>query len=459
MNNLDQNYYSRWLSTDELLSNNGQIKTIGMDNIDKLDTTGIPVGSIGDDIIVDKGIDITLVIATSGSGKTQTTILPIMYESLKTGESVIVTDSKNTLYNYTAGSFVDAGFNVVNIDLNNLDESDSFNPFTLVKKLYDDNKKDAAIKLLESIVNYLVVSNNTGQDPFWENTASGYLMGVILSLLDNKVEANKINFKSLSKFTNTYNEESIIDYLNDIDKSSVAYQNISATHLAPPETKASIMSVLNQKMSIINSKEKLVAKLSKSDFDINKIRDNKTIVYFNLDNTDEISSAIFNIFMEEIYYVLCNDNGKKPINILIDDFDENVKPIKKLNSKITYLRSRYARFAIFIKGFDKLIHTYGLEEIESLKYACSNILYLISNEYNTLKFISEYCGKKSEEYNLVSPEALRRMPIWSSLLIKSRLMPYYGTLVPFYKTGLEFKKGSTILKNKNNIEVIELDNM
>lgn len=459
MNNLDQNYYSHWLSTDELLSNTYQIKSISHDDLDRLDTTGIPVGSIGDSIIIDKGIDSTLLIGAMGSGKTQSITLPMMYESLKCGESLIVTDTNSELYNYTAGSFVDAGFNVVNIDLTKPALSDSFNPFTLVKQLYEENKKDDAAKLVESIVNYLIVSTKNNGDPFWENTASGYLTGVILSLLDNKVEADKINFKSLSKFTNTYNEESIIDYLNNIDKSSVAYQNIAATHLAPPETKASIMSVLNQKMAVINSKETLVSKLSKSDFDINKIRDSKTIIYFNLDNTDEIESSIFNIFMEEVYYVLNNDQARKPINIILDDFDENVKPIKKLNTKITYLRSRYARLVIHIKGFEKLNHTYGIEDVENLKFNCTKILYLISNDYNTLKHISDFCGKKSEDLYLVSPEALRRMPMWSSLLIKTRLMPYYGTLVPFYKTGLEFKKGSTIIKKNNDIEVVEIDNM
>jgi type IV secretion system protein VirD4 len=459
MNNLDQNYYSHWLSTDELLSNTNQIKTIGKDNLDRLDTTGIPVGSISDSLIIDKSIDTTLVIGSMGSGKTQVATLPLLYQSLISGESVIATDIKGELYNTTAGSFVDAGFNVINIDLTKPAISDSFNPFTLVKELYDAGNKDEATKLVESIVEYLIVKKVPGADPFWDNTASQYLTGVILSFLDNKVEANKINFKSLAKFANTYNSESIIDYLNSIDKDSLAYQNISATHLAPPETKASIMSVLNQKITLINSKESLSSRISTSTFDINKIRDSKTIVYFNLDNTDEVQSAIFNIFFEEVNYVLNNDLARKPINIIIDDFDENVKPIKNLSSKLPYLRGRYARVIFNIKGFDKLESVYGKDEIDSLKYSCAKILYLLSNEYNTLKFLSEFCGKKSEEYNLVSPEALRRMPMWSCLLIKSRLMPYYSSLIPFYKTGLEFKKGSTIIKKNNEVEVFDLENL
>ena len=72
--------------------------------------------------------------------------------------------------------------------------------------------------------------------------------------------------------------------MESIDKHSVAFQNVAATHLAPPETKASIMSVLNQKIGMLSSKVNLVSMLSESSFDIEKIRDEKTIIYFIGDN-------------------------------------------------------------------------------------------------------------------------------------------------------------------------------
>lgn len=458
MNNLDQNYYSHWLSTDELLCDS-RLKTVGTNDLQNLDTTGLPVGSISDKIIVDRSIDSTIVIGSTGSGKTQTVILPMLHQALLSSESTIVTDFNSELYNTTSGSFIDNGFNVVKIDLSNPLYSDSWNPFSLVKKIYDEGKKDDAAKLIESIVNYLITSTDNVSDPFWENTSSQYLTGIILSLLDRGVDANKINFKTLAKFTNSYNDEKIIDYINLVDKDTVAYQNIAATHLAPSETKASIMSVLNQKMAVINSKETLVSKLSKSDFDISKIRDSKTIVYFNYDCSNDNESALFNIFFECVNYILNKDSAKKPINIIIDSFDNNIKPIKNFNSKLENLRGRYARIVLIVKGFDKLNSIYGISNVEELKYACSKILYLLSNEYNTLEFISNFCGKKDAQDNLVSPEALRRMPMWTSLLIKSRLMPYYNKLLPFYSTGLEFKQGTKTIKREVEVEVLNLDNI
>ncbi len=458
MNNLERNYYSHWLDTNELLGD-GKLKTIGFSDIKNLDTVGMPVGSVGDSMIVDRSLDNTIVIGSTGSGKTQGIILPIIYQALQAGESIIITDRNSEVYNFTSGSFIDLGFNVIKIDFSNPLYSDAWNPFSLVKKLYDEGKKDDAASLIEDIAECLICSRAVNVDPFWENTSVQYFTGITLSLLDKNIEPDKINFKTIAKLINSYNEETTIDYINTIDRNSVAYQNLSSTHLAPPETKASIMSVLNQKMATLTNKETLLSKLCTSNFEITKIRDSKTIIYINMDNTNDIQSSLFNILFEQINYILNNDRAKKPINIILDNFDDNVKQIRNLNAKLERLRTRFARIMLCIKGFDKLSSIYGKNKVEELKFGCSKILYLLSNEYNTLDFISNFSGKKNANDNLISPEALRRMPMWSSLLIKSRFMPYYNKLIPFYATGLEFKTGEEIVKPIKEIKVLDLENI
>lgn len=166
MNNLEQNYYSHWLDTNQLLEDS-KLKTIEISDIQNLDTVGIPVGSISDKIIVDRTLDNTIVIGSSGSGKTQCVILPMIYQSLKSGESVIVTDKNSEIYNLTSGSFVEADFNVIKIDLSSPLYSDSWNPFTLIKKIYDEGKRDEASSLIECIVNCLIRSETKNINPYW----------------------------------------------------------------------------------------------------------------------------------------------------------------------------------------------------------------------------------------------------------------------------------------------------
>ena len=456
MNNLEQNYYSKWLETEELL-NMKNISTIGVN--DSVSTTSLPVGSIDNKIIVDKNIDTTLVIGSVGSGKTQSVTLPMLEQSARSGESLFVNDPKGELYLTTSRRFIDSGFNVININLENIDVSDSWNPFTLVGKLYKEGKEDDAYKLVILTLNYLLAENKPGADPFWANTATQYLTGIVLSLLEKNVDTNKINFETLSRFTTDYNSEEVSEYIENLDKNGIAYKNISSTYLAPFETKASIMSVLNQKLTELLGRKKVVNRLSNDSFDITKIRENKTIIYFTYDDSSLIESTLYNMFIEQAMYVINNDKITKPFTFILDDFDTNTRPIINFNNKINNLRSSYGQVVMFIKGLDTLTNVYGKEDVEILKYQVHNILYLISNEYNTLKFISDFCGKKNSEENLVSPEGLRRMPYFTALYIKFRTMPYYGKIIPFYKMGINIEQNKPIAKEYKEIDILDINNI
>ena len=456
MNFLDENYYAKWLDTEGLLKNDN-IKIV--DSTEAIETVGLPIGSINDKVIIDKNVDSTIVIGDIGSGKTQTTILPMLEQAALSNESVFVIDPNNTLYLYTSKKFEDNGFKVVNINLKNLEVSNNWNPFYIVSKLYNSGKEDDAYRLLNTSLSYLLAETNKNADPFWANTASQYLTGIILSLIEKNVDIDKINFKTLTKFTTEYTNEDVADYLDNLDKSSVAYKNIASTYLAPFDTKGSIMSVLNQKLTEIIGRKNLVSILARNDFDITNIRKEKTIIFLTYDCTNNIDCSLCNILLEQLIYVVNNDNVKKPYTFLLDDFDSNQKPIINLNNKLSSLRSVYAQVVLYVRGFDLLNRVYGSDEVEILRYQCNNILYLISKEYGTLDFISKFCGKKNDSDNLVSTEALRRMPMWSCIYIKSRIMPYFGKLVPYYTMNIENIPNKYQKNVIQDVEVIDLNNI
>jgi len=456
MNNLDQKYYSRWLENDELLGMKN-ITTIGLN--EEVSTIGLPIGSTDDKIIVDNNVDNTLVLASIGSGKTQAIILPMIEEAAKTGESLFINDPKGELYIMTSRKFIENEYNVININFQNTDVSDSWNPFMLIGKLYKEGNEDDAYKIVNTTLNYLLSENNSSADPFWANTASQYLTGIIISLLEKDIEFNKINFETLSKFTTDYNNEEVSEYLENLDRSGIAYKNISPTYLAPPETKASIMSVLNQKLTELLGRKKVINRLSNNTFDITKIRENKTVIYFTYDDSNLVESTLYNMFIEQIFYVLNNDKIKKSFTLLLDNFDTNSKPIFNFNNKICDLRGVYGQVVMFVRGLDALTSIYGRENVEILKYQTHNILYLISNEYNTLKFVSEFCGKKNSDEYLVSPEGLRRIPYFTALYMKFRTMPYYGKIIPFYEMRIDLEKNEPKNKEYNEIVSIDINNL
>ena len=66
---------------------------------------GIPMGFDDNFLYVDTKEAHSMIIGSTGSGKTQTTILPMIKLSMMAGESVIINDSKGELYEKCAENF------------------------------------------------------------------------------------------------------------------------------------------------------------------------------------------------------------------------------------------------------------------------------------------------------------------------------------------------------------------
>jgi len=95
------------------------------------------------------------------------------------------------------------------------------------------------------------------------------------------------------------------------------------------------------------------------------------------------------------------------------------------------------RFSFIIQNFAQLYEVYGKENGETIKGNCGNIVYLISSELNALEEISKMCGEvKSKEKDktastpLVTVSDLQRLPKWTMILIRIRMMPFKTKLTP-----------------------------
>ena len=447
----NKNYYSRWLSTEELLENGREIKVYNDTN--NIISSGLPIGDINGKYIVDTSVSHNLVIGAGGSGKTQSVVLPMLYMACKSNESVIIKDVKGELYKETAQLFKNNGYEVIAINLNEPDKGNCWNPLDLATYLYRNGKKDDAASLVDFFTKSMMTLEKGG-DPFWSNTSSAYASGLILSLMEFNEDC--ININSLNKLTTLSDEELLDAYISKIDRDSVIFNDIASTYLAPSETKSSILSVLNQKLSLYTNREELSSMLSYTDFDFMNIKDKKVIIYLITTPEVENQDTLVNTFLEQACYLL--EGNKKVFNIIIDEFDSSATELHNLNNILSNARSNFIRFTLLVNGFIKLNKVYGKEVVESLKLNCQNILYLLSNEIDTLNYISELCGYTEDNKRLVSIEALKRIPMWNCVFIKQRYMPYASCITPFYKLPVE-KVESTELdkKARKEIHVIDLE--
>ncbi len=411
-----------------------------------VERSGLPVIYEGDNVYTTKGDGHSLIVGATGSGKTQTTILPLIKLSLQANESVIVNDPKGELYKATSKEFKNKGYNVIVLDFDNSIYGNYFNPLNLAYKLYKENNKDKCMNVIEEIGYYLFTDIKDKADPFWENSTIDYFTGLCLYLFEKNNK--EVNLKDVFTLANKLNDKKECDlFLKEIGKDNAIYYNVSGTLTAPADTKGGIIATFNQKIKKFVSKEKLSDMMSKTDFDISSIANSKTVIYI-VSGYYDYSNSLIPLFINQVFETV-NIYGShdRKINIILDEFD-SLLPIKNFAEIINYSRSIRINFTCVIQSFVNLINTYGKDNYETIKLCFPNIIYLFANDLFTLEEISKLCGNESDKKVLVTPEELKIIEQFEVIVLIPRVMPFKTKLIPDYKInwGINFEKAEFELR-------------
>lgn len=435
--------YSRWCTDKEMKK---VLKPVIADS-ETSEFAGIPIMNDGKKIWVDDGEFHTLVIGSTGSGKTEMSIQPMVKVLAKKGESMIITDPKGEIYEKNALELKQKGYNIVLLNFRNPQNGNCWNPLNLPYQLYCDKNQDKACELLEDLaLNILYDESSKGQDPFWEKTSADYFAGLSLALFED-AKAEEINLNSINLMTTAGedkigNTTYIKEYFSDKDQGSPAYINVASTLMAPNETKSSILSVFKQKIKLFSSRENLSEMLSHSDFDMHEIGRKKTAVFIVIQDEKKTYHSLVTIFLKQCYETLisvaqeCGGHLPYRTNFILDEF-ANMPPLKDVTTMVTAARSRHIKFTFVIQNFAQLYEVYGKENGETIKGNCGNIIYLISSELSALEEISKLCGEvkskdkdKTDSRPLVTVSDLQRLPQWTLIAIRIRMMPFKTKLTP-----------------------------
>lgn len=435
--------YARWATDKEMKK---QLKLVEASSSTSL-AAGIPIINDGRRIWVDDGEFHNLIIGSTGSGKTEMTIQPMVKLLAKKGESMIITDPKGEIYEKNALELKEKGYNIVLLNFRNPQNGNCWNPLTLPYNLYTSGNSDKATELLEDLaLNILYDESSKGQDPFWEKTSADYFTGLALSLFDDakpeEINLNSINLMSTAGEDKIGNTTYIKEYFSDKNQGSSAYINVASTIMAPNDTKSSILSVFKQKIKLFSSRENLSEMLSHSDFDMDDIGKKKTAVFIVIQDEKKTYHSLVTIFLKQCYETLirvAQDSGNKlshRTNFILDEF-ANMPPLKDVTTMVTAARSRGIRFSFVIQNFAQLYEVYGKENGETIKGNCGNIIYLISSELSALEEISKLCGEikskekdKTDSRPLVTVSDLQRLPQWTIIVIRIRMMPFKTKMTP-----------------------------
>lgn len=423
--------YSRWADKEEILSKTTQIS---YDSI--INKSGIEIMYDDKHLYIDDKETHNLVVGSTGSGKTQTTLLPQVRLAIKANESFIVNDVQGEIYERVSGEAKKNNYNLYVIDLENGKVGNNYNPFTIPYKLYKEGEKDTALDMIEKIGYYFLGQENINNniDPFWENAAISLFIGITIYLFDHAKE-EEINLNSISNLVNYLDK--LEDYIKNVDKTSLIYAYLASIVLAPPETKGSIISVFSQKIKQFTTRESITKVLSATNINLLDIQKEKTALFI-INATKNTSRSLVSLIIDQAVTVaISKNNRERRLNIYFDEF-ENYKAIKDFNDILTISRSHNIRFNIYLKSLLELDNTYGKENSELLKMSFANIIYLLANDLETLEQISRLCGRKDENTPLITVEELKRFDYFEAIIISPRIYPIRTKLLPDYKIEWKF---------------------
>ncbi len=480
-------YGSSRFMTKKEIKKNFKVWHIG----DELKSGGIPVTKLDGNIYYDDSFDHTMIIGSTGSGKTICEIMPLIFNLGYANESMVINDTKGELYNTTASFLKKRGYKIHVINLRNALASDGWNPLHLAYKYYHEGNIDLAGDIIENFSKSLC-KNLSSKDMYWEKSATAVLSALCYGLIEDCSDESEVNLYSIYNLLVEHGSKTI-DRFNSLDlyfqqkpMGSLSKMAYATGSFAKGETRATLFSVLATTIKMFSDTG--IANLtSRTDFELDNIGKKKSAVFLIIPDEKESRHELASLFIDQCYQALVNtaqaySDGKMPIrvNFILDEF-ANMPPISSISNKITVSRSRNIRFYLVLQDFDQLKETYK-DSAGTIKSNATNWIYLLTSDNDTAREISNRLGKytiSSErvstsgrfdqiDFNLsndkslmgrelLMPDELMRFKFGEGLFMKTRKYPIKATIIPIYDYDIKIKK--VPLPNKAKDFVIKCFNL
>lgn len=478
---------SRWATKKEIK------KTFKVWNVgNKIKSGGIPVTMMDGKFYYSDTFDHTLIIGSTGSGKTICEIMPLIFNLGYAGESMVINDVKGELFSHTSDFLKQQGYKIRVINLRDALASDGWNPLHLPYKYYKNGNIDLAGDLIENFAKSLT-KNLSSKDMYWEKSATAVLTALCYAIIEDAPKEEQVHLYSIYNLLVEHGAKTI-DRFNSLDLyfqqkpfGNIAKMSYATGSFAKGETRATLFSVLATCIKMFSDTG--IANLtSRTDFELDSIGKEKTAVFLVIPDEKESRHELATLFIDQCYQALVNTaqtlpNGKMPIrvNFILDEF-ANMPPITSISNKITVSRSRNIRFYLVIQDFDQLKEKYK-ESAGTIKSNATNWIYLLTSDNESAKEISSRLGKytisssristssrlEQLDYNisndkslmgreLMMPDELMRFKFGEAIFMGSRMHPVKATIIPIYDYPIKYKISNLpIIPREYKIECFNLD--
>ncbi len=217
----------------------------------------------------------------------------------------------------------------------------------------------------------------------------------------------KINLHSIVSMTSELggistgrNRTALDDYFDRREEGNFAKNVYSAVISASEQTKGTILSVFKDRVSLFMY-ENIARMTAESTCDFIKVGfgDKPVAIFIALPDYDKSNWFMATVFINQLYFILAKLatawGGKlyRRVHFILDEFG-NLPPIEGMDSIITVCLGRNILFTLAIQAVAQLKSKYP-EVFDTIKGNCGNWVYIMTEDKETAKEISELIGEET----------------------------------------------------------------
>lgn len=236
-------------------------------------------------LLVDTSAVNNLIYGTTRSGKGEMFVFPSIdvYSRAETQSSMVFNDPKGELYRASKETLEKRGYHLEVLNLDNPNESMSYNLLQLVKDAYKEEDYSTA-QLLCNTLTFSLYHNPNSKDPTWENLAMSLVNAMILAITDQCVDEGREDQICMYAVANMLSELGSKDiqiskdevanaldlYFQNLPEDSVAKMQYASSNFSKGNMRSSIFSTAMEKLQIFTFDE--VARMtSRNSIDLDKV--------------------------------------------------------------------------------------------------------------------------------------------------------------------------------------------
>lgn len=339
------------------------------------------------------------VFGASGTGKSRSVIRNTLFQALKNGESVVITDPKGELYADTAEMYRQNGYDVKVYNLVNPEHGDSWNCMSDL---------GGNTLMAQVLTNVIIGNTSSGKgDHFWDNGEGNLLKALVLYVDQDRTRTPEDKHLPAVYQMLTQNSERQLTALFEklpLNHPARAPYNLFAQ--SSDTVRSGIILGLGTRLQVLQDKA-VQAIASRSDIDLTAPGRRKCAYYIILSDQDTTMAFLSSLFFSFLFIKLTrfadSCEGRRctvPVNLILDEFN-NIGRIggaedgSDFARSLSVCRSRDIRVMLAVQSLGQLQNRYPNNLWAEIIGNCDIQLMLGCTDDVSAKYFSERSGDMS----------------------------------------------------------------